>query len=107
MERFQILKVEKQTQCGEKWISVLLKDIKKDHDFWIDCSLIDGYGYRLEKYQEESYIDWDFNQYIFHLDYEEDIKAKDYQKNPTNVVDLDYFIDDNNEILKKYFEGWL
>lgn len=99
MERFKIEKIEEQKESGEKWISVLIKDNKEKISFWIDCSLIDGYGNHKDFKTEDLYVDWSFNQYIFHLDYEEDIKAQNYQNNGDNIDYLQEFIDENNDYL--------
>jgi len=99
MERFNIKKIEKNQQNGEKWISVYINDKKQNISYWIDCSLIDGYGNRRDFKTEDLYIDWDFNQYIFHLDNENDLKQQEYQQNVDNIDELQYFLDDENEYL--------
>jgi hypothetical protein len=101
MQDFTILKKEKHN--GE-YFSILLKDNKKDIKFWLDCSLIDGYGNRTNYKTKDLYIDWEFNQYIFHLDYIEDVKAKEYQENGENIDNISYFIDSINYELVQYFK---
>ncbi len=99
MESFKILNIEKFTESGERWISVNIKDLKNNFTFWIDCSLIDGFGNHKEFKTDDLYIDWDWNQYIFNLDNSKDIQAKKYQEDPENIDNLQYFIDDNNNYL--------
>lgn len=99
MERFKIIKIERFKESGEKWISVYINDKKEDISYWIDCSLIDGYGNRKDFKTEDLYVDWSFNQYIFHLDNEIDIKHQEYQNNGDNIDYLQEFIDENNDYL--------
>ena len=100
MESLKILSIEKFTESGERWISVRIKDNRKKFIFWIDCSLIDGYGNRDPKFKtDDLYIDWDFNQYIFNLENEKDLQAKQYQENPENIDNIQYLIDENNNYL--------
>lgn len=96
---FDILKIEKNTQSGEKWLSLKLHDKKEKQTFWIDCSLIDGYGNYKDFKTDDLYIDWQFNQYIFNLDYMEDMDAKEYQENYRNVENITDFIDEKNDYL--------
>jgi len=95
MERFEIKKIEK----FNNYFSALIKDNNENINFWIDCSLIDGYGNHNNFVDNDLYIDWEFNQYIFHLENENDIKAKKYQENADNIDCLQDFIDENNEKL--------
>lgn len=99
MKRFKILKVEKQKESGESWLSVLIDDKKEKISFWLDCGLIDGYGNKNNFKTEDLYIDWDFNQYIFDLYNENDLKAKEYQENGENIDYLQDFIDEKNDFL--------
>lgn len=101
MERFKIINKNKE----KEYFSIKLHDTKENFDFWIDCSLIDGYGKRTEYEKEkEIFIDWEFNQYIFNLYNSIDLKAKEYQENAENVDDITYFIDDkNDDIIKEVF----
>lgn len=102
MERFKILKVKK---MGDSWVAVNIKDLKNNFTFWLDCGVMDGYGNRENFKTEDLYIDWEFNQYIFHLDNTKDLEAKEWQENPDNIDDLQDFIDDKNDELLKYFDG--
>lgn len=95
MERFKKLKVEK----DNGFFYMQVKDNQENISFWIDCGLIDGYGNRDNFKTDDLYIDWDFNQYIFHLDNEDDIKAQEYQQNGDNIDALQEFIDEHNEEL--------
>ena len=99
MESLNINKIEKFTESGERWISVNIYDKKIPLYFWIDCSLIDGFGNHKNFKTEDLYIDWDFNQYIFNLENSKDIQAKQYQEDPENIDRLIDFIDENNEFL--------
>ena len=99
MQYFTILNIEKFTESGERWISVKIKDNRKNFIFWIDCSLMDGFGNRKNFKTEDLYIDWDWNQYIFNLENEKDLHAKQYQEDPENIDYLTDFIDENNNYL--------
>ena len=99
MESLKILSIEKFTESGECWISVKIKDNKKHFTFWIDCSLMDGFGNHNNFKTDDLYIDWDFNQYIFNLENEKDLHAKKYQTDPENIDLLTDFIDENNAYL--------
>lgn len=44
MESLKIIDIEKFTESGECWISIKIHDKKENIYFWIDCSLIDGFG---------------------------------------------------------------
>lgn len=102
MERFKIQKVEK---MSADWLAVNIKDNKEKISFWLDCGIIDGYGNRENYKTEDLYIDWEFNQYIFDIYNTKDIKAKEYQENAENIDDLQFFIDDKNDVLLKHFKG--
>lgn len=99
MERFEIINKNKE----KKYFSIKLHDTKENFDFWIDCSIIDGYGNRENYKTEDLFIDWEFNQYIFDLNNSIDLKAKELQENGDNIDDLQFFIDDKNDDLLKYF----
>lgn len=99
MESLTINKIEKFTESGEKWISVNIYDKKIPFYFWIDCSLIDGYGNHKDFKTDDLYIDWDFNQYIFNLENSKDLQAKQYQEDPENIDAIQELIDENNSFL--------
>lgn len=99
MNQFKILKIENVNSGGEYWIAVQLKDIKKNHIFWIDCGLMDGYGNKCNFKTNDLFIDWSFNQYIFNLDNETDLQSKEYQEDPDNLDNITDFIDEKNEYL--------
>lgn len=101
MERFKIINKNKE----KEYFSIKLHDKKENFDFWIDCSIIDGYGNRENYKTSDLYIDWEFNQYIFSLYDENDIKAKEWQENGDNIDDLQYFLDNINGDLLQYFLG--
>lgn len=76
MERFTILK-----QINDSnYFSLYINDTQEKHKFWIDCSLMDGYGNKENYKTHDLYIDWEFNQYIFCLDNSNDIKVKNIKK---------------------------
>ena len=77
MERFTILKLENHKQ--ENYFSLCIKDDKENIDFWIDCSL--------KKDDDYTYIDWEYNAYIFYTDNDSDMRLKDYQDNWENNGD--------------------
>lgn len=96
MERFTILKLENHKQ--ENYFSLRIKDTKENIDFWIDCSL--------EKDDDYTYIDWEYNAYIFYTDNDDDMRLKDYQDNWENNGDeLQNFIDDKTEEIINKLEG--
>ena len=101
MERFKIVKFEK----FDEYISVYINDKKEDISFWLDCSLMDGYGNKDNFKTEDLYIDWEFNQYIFNLDNSIDIKAKEYQENGDNIDEIQYFLDEKNDELVAILRG--
>ena len=99
MKRFEIIEKQEQWNCGENWLNILVKDNQENIQFWLDCSLIDGYGYHDNFKTKELYIDWDFNQYIFYTDYEEDCRQEEYQQNGDNIDAIQEFIDEHNDEL--------
>lgn len=99
MERFKIINKNKE----KEYFSIKLHDTKENFDFWIDCSIIDGYGNKENYKTEDLFIDWEFNQYIFDLYNENDLKAKAYQENGENIDEIQFFIDDKNDDLLRYF----
>lgn len=99
MERFKIINKNRE----KEYFSIKLYDTKENFDFWIDCSVIDGYGNRENYKTKDLYIDWEFNQYIFDLYNENDLKAKEWQENGENIDYLQEFIDEKNDDLLKYF----
>ena len=99
MERFKILKIQehKKTRETSYYFSILLKDNLKNTKFWLDCSITEE--------DNEKYIDWEFNQYIFNMLNSLDIKAKEYQENSNNIEEIVYFIDcEKDNILKQLKE---
>lgn len=105
MDRFSIEEVENMNSNGEHWIACKLYDTEKEHSFWIDCSLIDGYGNSQDFKTDDLYIDWTFNQYIFILDNCNDIEAKRYQEDAENIDAIGYFIDEKNDDLVAIIKG--
>lgn len=101
MERFKIVKIQEH----QEYISVYINDKKEDISFWLDCSLMDGFGNKYNFKTEDLYIDWEFNQYIFNTDNSIDIKAKEYQENGDNIDELQYFLDEKNEDLVAILRG--
>ena len=94
MERFTILKLEKHEK--ENYFSLCIKDDKEDISFWIDCSL--------EKDDDCTYIDWEYNAYIFYTD--NDMRLKDYQDDwENNGNELQDFIDDKTEEIINKLKG--
>lgn len=99
MKRFKILKIQehKKTKDNDYYFSILLKDNLKNIKFWLDCSIT--------KENNEKFIDWEFNQYIFDICNSLDIKAKEYQENSDNIENIVYFIDcEKDNILKQLLE---
>ena len=101
MERFKIVKIQEH----KEYISVYINDKQEDISFWVDCSLMDGFGNKEDFKTEDLYIDWEFNQYIFNLDNSIDIKAKEYQENGDNIDELQYFLDEKNDELVAILRG--
>ena len=96
MERFTILKLENHKQ--ENYFSLRIKDTKENIDFWIDCSLA--------KDDDYTYINWEYNTYIFYTDNDDDMRLKDYQDNWENNGDeLQNFIDDKTEEIINKLKG--
>ena len=99
MKRFKILKIQehKKTKANDYYFSILLKDNLKNIKFWLDCSIT--------KDNNDKFIDWEFNQYIFDICNSLDIKAKEYQENSDNIENIVYFIDcEKDNILKQLLE---
>ena len=96
MERFTILKLEKHEK--ENYFSLCIKDDKEDIAFWIDCSL--------EKEDDYTYINWEYNAYIFYTDNDNDMRLKDYQDNWENNGDeLQNFIENKTEEIINKLKG--
>lgn len=101
MDNFKILKIQKE----KEYFSILLHDEKEKHNFWIDCSLIDGYGNKKDYKTSDLYIDWEFNQYIFWLENEKDIFSKQYQEKAENIENIQNFLDENNDFILNQIKG--
>ena len=94
--------LKKEIHKKENYFSILIEDIKNDIKFWIDCSLIDGYG----KHDENGdFIDWDFNKYIFWDEDEQDQKEKEYQEDGEKVEQLIYFIEEQEQDLVNWYKS--
>ena len=94
----EILKKEIHLQ---NYFSLLIEDKDEDITFWIDCSLVDGFG----RYDVDGdFLDWDFNKYIFWNEDEQDQKEKEYQESPLKVEKLGYFIDGQEQKLVKWYK---
>lgn len=102
MERFKILKTKK---MSNNWLAVQVKDNDKKMTFWLDCSLMDGYGNHDNFKTDDLYIDWDFNQYIFGIYNENDQLLKQYQENGENIDTIQDLIDENNQKLVNILKG--
>lgn len=108
-EDFELMAV--QYHDKEFYVSLLLRDLKKEHDFWVDCSVMNGYGRHIDKEEfgltdDEYYLDWEFNQYIFFEYCVTDKYAKRYQENQDNIERVDDFISwIGNEIIENNFRG--
>lgn len=101
-EDISILKMENM----KNYFSLYLVDEKEKFSFWVDCSLIDGYGNRENYKTPELYVDWEYNQYIFYNFSEHDIKAKEYQENGEHADRITACIDEfNNEIIDLFKKG--
>ncbi len=107
---FKLLKVEEH-RSGNYYISAQIKDLEKKHIFWVDIGLIDEIGKHIdvsnvkeEMFGDTLYLDWEWNQYIFHLEYDEDVFAQKYQEEQENIEGVDCFICDIQDILMSYFE---
>ena len=113
---FELLKVEehKSTNYSTYYISAQIKDLENKHIFWVDIGLIDEMGKHIdvsnveeEMFGDILYLEWEWNQYIFHLDYEKDVFAQKYQEDQENIDDVDCFISDIQDTLMSYFyEEW-
>lgn len=103
MESLKIIDIEKFTESGECWISVKIQDKKENIIFWIDCSIMDGFGNHSEFKTDDLYVDWDFNQYIFNLENSKDLQAKKYQETTENIDRIQDLIDENNNYLLTQF----
>lgn len=101
MDNFKILKIQKE----KEYFSILLHDEKEKHNFWIDCSLMDGYGNKKDYKTNDLYIDWEFNQYIFWLENEKDIFSKQYQEKTENIENIQNFLDENNDLILNQIKG--
>lgn len=96
MERFTILKLENNKQ--ENYFSLCIKDTKENISFWIDCSL--------KKENDYTYINWEYNAYIFYTDNDNDMRLKDYQDDWENNGDeLQDFIDNKTEEIINKLKG--
>lgn len=62
MDRFTIEEVENMNSNGERWIACKLYDTKKEYSFWIDCSLIDGYGNSMDAVDNMQYL----SEYVYY-----------------------------------------
>lgn len=93
--------LKKEIHKKENYFSILIEDEKNNIKFWIDCSLIDGYGKRDDN---GDFINWEFNQYIFFNGDEEDEKAKAYQEDGEKVEQLIYFIDEQEQDLVNWYK---
>ena len=112
---FELLKVEehKSANYNNYYISAQIKDLENKHIFWVDIGLVDEMGKHIdvsnveEMFGDTLYLEWEWNQYIFNLDYEEDVFAQKYQEEQENIESVDCFICDIQERLVNYFyEEW-
>ena len=113
---FELLKVEehRDTNYNNYYISAQIKDIENKHIFWVDIGLVDEMGKHIdvsnieeEMFGDTLYLEWEWNQYIFNLDYEEDMFAQKYQEEQENIESVDCFISDIQDTLMNYFyEEW-
>ena len=113
---FELLKVEehRDTNYNNYYISAQIKDLENKHIFWVDIGLVDEMGKHIdvsnieeEMFGDTLYLEWEWNQYIFNLDYEEDVFAQKYQEEQENIDDVDCFICDIQDTLMSYFyEEW-
>jgi len=100
MENIKILKIN----IEKDYFSILLHDETEKLDFWIDCGIMDGYGNKKDYKTQDLYIDWTFNQYIFDLNNEKDIAAKEYQENGENIDRIQDAIDKKNDEILNYIK---
>lgn len=113
---FELLKVEehKSAKWSDFYISARIRDDEQDHTFWVDLGIVDEFGksksledIKTMKELYECFLEWEWNQYIFHLFDENDRKAMDYQGEENNMYNVDFFIDNNRDTLMSYFyEEW-
>ena len=113
---FELLKVEehKSANYNNYYISAQIKDLENKHIFWVDIGLVDEMGKHIdvsniekEMFGDTLYLEWEWNQYIFNLDYEEDVFAQKYQEEQENIEGVDCFICDIQDTLMSYFyEEW-
>ena len=113
---FELLKVEehKSVNYNNYYISAQIKDLENKHIFWVDIGLVDEMGKHIdvsnaeeEMFGDTLYLEWEWNQYIFNLDYEEDVFAQKYQEEQENIEGVDCFIYDIQDTLMSYFyEEW-
>lgn len=111
---FELLKVEEHRSANYSnyYISAQIKDKEKKHTFWVDLGLVDEMGKHIDVSNVEEnmfgdtlYLEWEWNQYIFHLDYEEDVFAQKYQEEQENIESVDCFICEQEGLLMSYFES--
>ena len=113
---FELLKVKehKSTNYNNYYISAQINDLENKYIFWVDIGLVDEMGKHIdvsnieeEMFGDTLYLEWEWNQYIFHLDYEEDVFAQKYQEEQENIEGVDCFISDIQDTLMSYFyEEW-
>ena len=112
---FELLKVEehKSANYNNYYISAQIKDLENKYIFWVDIGLVDEMGKHIdvsnveEMFGDTLYLEWEWNQYIFNLDYEEDVFAQKYQEEQENIEGVDCFISDIQDTLMSYFyEEW-
>ena len=79
---FELLKVEEHrgTDYNNYYISAQIKDLENKHIFWVDIGLVDVMGKHIdvsnaeeEMFGDTLYLEWEWNQYIFNLDYVEEL----------------------------------
>ena len=113
---FELLKVEehKSANYNNQYRSAQIKDLEKKYIFGVDIGLVDEMGKHIdvsnaeeEMFGDTLYLDWELNQYIFNLDYEEDVFAQKYQEEQENIEGVDCFICGIQDTLMNYFyEEW-
>lgn len=112
----KLLKVEehKSAKWSDFYISARIRDDEQDITFWVDLGIVDEFGksksledIKTMRELYECFLEWEWNQYIFHLCFVEDTRAKEYQEDENNMYNVDFFIDDNRDTLMTYFyEEW-
>lgn len=112
----KLLKVEehKSAKWNDYYISAKIRDDEQDITFWVDLGIVDEFGksksledIKTMRELYECFLEWEWNQYIFHLCFVEDNRAKEYQEDENNMYNVDFFIDDNRDTLMSYFyEEW-